>query len=111
MTALPVGDSTALLKQASTEFLEVKHWHRHNLKLRGKHGNGDEALPEKTRDCCILRLAAVGTGVRHLTLLLCASVRGTRAGAPSASQGTSSMTRAPSPAAVTGMIRLAVRAA
>ena len=53
MTAL--GDGTALLKQASTECLEVKHRH----KLRGKHGNGDEALPEQTGDCCIL--AAVST--------------------------------------------------
>ena len=43
MTALGDGTVTALLKQASTECLEVKH--RHNLKLRGKHGNGSCIIP------------------------------------------------------------------
>ena len=81
-----LGERTALLKQARSERLEVKHRH----KLRVKHGYGDKALPEQTGDCCIL--AAVST-------------RGARC-----SQGTCSTTQAPSPAAVTGMIRL-VRAA
>jgi hypothetical protein len=58
---MTLGDRTALLKQARSERLEVKHRH----KLRVEHGYGDEALPEQTGDCCVL--AAVGTrGARRV---------------------------------------------
>jgi hypothetical protein len=81
-----LGDHTTLLEQASTKGLEMKHRH----KLRGKHGYGGEALPEQTGGCCgLVTLRTQGAG---------------------ASQGTSSTTRAPSPAAFTGIPRL-VRAA
>ena len=77
-----LGERTALLKQARSERLEVKHRH----KLRVKHGYGDKALSEQTGDCCIL--AAVSTrGARRVP-------------------GHEQYERAPSPAAVTGIPRL-----